>query len=109
MIRRKYEGWRLPEFPRHEWEHENKIVVIGIGKVSETEKQLISTCIRKLLEQFGWPHEVEIAPSGSSLTRLMQEVLRSSLSQDQLNTDFVLNELNRKRRENISLHPAIVI
>jgi hypothetical protein len=57
-IRREYEGWRLQE--RHKWEEENRIVVTGIGVVSNSEKQLIASSIRQLLKRFSFPFDVEV-------------------------------------------------
>jgi hypothetical protein len=105
-VQRKYEGWGRK---RHKWEQENRIVVAGVGKVSETEKQGIATCIRKLLDQFGLPFEVQVASNTSHLTRSMRAMLLSSLSQGRIDSDSVLRQLNTTRGKDASLRPAIVL
>lgn len=106
-IRRKYEGWRLQE--RHKWEEENRIVLAGVGIVPDSEKQLIVSSIRRLLEQFSFPFDVEVEPSDSHLAWSMQEVLRISSSSGVLDTDSVLAELNVRRKVDASLRAGIVV
>jgi hypothetical protein len=105
-VQRKYEGWGRK---RHKWEEENRIVVAGVGKVSETEKQGIATCIRKLLDQFGLPFEVQVASNTSHLTRSMRDVLQSSLLLGRIDSDSALRQINTRREKDPSLRPAIVL
>ena len=106
-IRRKYEGWRLQE--RHKWEEENRIVLTEISTVSDSEKRLIVSSIRKLLKRFSFPVDVEVEPSDSHLAGLMREILRISSFGGVLDTDSVLAELNKRRKVDASLRAGIVV
>jgi len=110
-IQRKYEpeGWSVPGYQRHKWEDENKIIVIGIGKVSEDERRLISRYVRKLLDQLSLPVEVEVSASESYLTNLMEQVIASCLVQGKIDSDCVLKRLNQEREKDINLRPAIIV
>ncbi|MBE9501303.1 MAG: hypothetical protein IMY87_02610 [Chloroflexi bacterium] len=105
-LRRTTEGWRTD---RHKWEVENKIVVTGIGRVSEGEKQIVANCIRMLLSELGFALEVGAAASSDNITKTVNEMLRSSLSRDAIDADCILGELNRRRKEDSTLRAAIVI
>lgn len=106
-IRRKYEGWGTR--PRFKWEDENKILIIGVGEVPESEKQQIATYIQGLLDKFGLSFGVEVVASGSHLTTSIRKVLQSSLSANQLDSDSALADLNKQRKEDLSLRPAVVV
>lgn len=106
-IRREYEGWRLQE--RHKWEEENRIVVTGIGVVSNSEKQLIASSIRQLLKRFSFPFDVEVETNDSYLAVSMREVFWISSSSGVLDTDSVLTELNVRRKVDASLRVGIVV
>ncbi len=110
-IRRKYEhkGWSRTGYQRHKWEDENKIIVIGIGKVSEDKKHLISTHIRRLLDQFRLPVEVKVTVSESYLMNFMEQVIQSSLVQGKIDSASVLKRLNQEREKDIGLRAAIIM
>ena len=108
-LRRTNEGWRTSSNQRNKWEVENKIIIVGIGKVSEDAKQHVADYIRMLMGELGFDFKVEVAGKDDQVTRCANGILLGSSSQGAIDDESFMGELNKRRAGDATLRAAIVM